>query len=55
VPAAGQARTRANRPSWKDQPHEDHQRCYVVYGKNEKGSSVEPFFHPKNFELVTAP
>jgi len=29
--------------------------CYEVYGKNELGRSVELFFHPKTFELVTAP
>jgi hypothetical protein len=29
--------------------------CYEVYGKNEKGGSVETFFHPKTFEVVTAP
>ena len=28
--------------------------CSEVYGKNEKGGSVEVFFHPKTFELVTA-
>ena len=29
--------------------------CYEVYGKDEKGGNVEMFFHPKTFELVTAP
>jgi len=29
--------------------------CYEVYGKNEKGGNVETFFHPKTFEVVTAP
>ena len=29
--------------------------CYEVYGKNEKGGNVEVFFHPKTFELITAP
>ena len=29
--------------------------CYEVYGKNETGRNVELFFHPKTFELVTAP
>jgi hypothetical protein len=29
--------------------------CYEVYGKNERGGKVEVFFHPKTFELVTAP
>lgn len=29
--------------------------CYEVYGKNEKGGNVETFFHPKTFDVVTAP
>jgi hypothetical protein len=29
--------------------------CYEVYGKNATGRSVELFFHPKTFDLVTAP
>ncbi|MBC8057142.1 MAG: PepSY domain-containing protein [Rhizobiales bacterium] len=29
--------------------------CYEVYGKNAIGRNVELFFHPKTFELVTAP
>ncbi len=29
--------------------------CYEVYGKDAKGSSKEVFFHPKTFDLVTAP
>ena len=29
--------------------------CYEVYGKNEKGGNVEVFFHPKTFDVVTAP
>jgi hypothetical protein len=29
--------------------------CYEVYGKNETGRNVELFFHPKTFDLVTAP
>jgi hypothetical protein len=29
--------------------------CYEVYGRDEKNGKVEVFFHPKTFELVTAP
>ena len=29
--------------------------CYEVYGRDEKNAKVEVFFHPKTFELVTAP
>lgn len=29
--------------------------CYEVYGRDEKNGKVEVFFHPKSFELVTAP
>ena len=29
--------------------------CYEVYGRDEKYGKVEVFFHPKTFELVTAP
>jgi len=29
--------------------------CYEVYGKDEKNRNVETFFHPKTFEVVTAP
>ena len=29
--------------------------CYEVYGKNATGRNVELFFHPKTFDLVTAP
>ena len=29
--------------------------CYEVYGENEKGGNVEVLFHPKTFELLTAP
>ncbi len=29
--------------------------CYEVYGKNATGRSMEVFFHPKTFDLVTAP
>ena len=29
--------------------------CYEVYGKDEKNNKVETFFHPKTFEIVTAP
>jgi hypothetical protein len=29
--------------------------CYEVYGRDEKNSKVETFFHPKTLEVVTAP
>jgi hypothetical protein len=29
--------------------------CYEVYGRDEKDRKVETFFHPKTFEVVTAP
>jgi hypothetical protein len=29
--------------------------CYEVYGRDEKNQRVETFFHPKTFEVVTAP
>jgi hypothetical protein len=29
--------------------------CYEVYGRDEKNQKVEIFFHPKTFEVVTAP
>ena len=29
--------------------------CYEVYGRDEKNGKVEAFFHPKTFEVVTAP
>jgi hypothetical protein len=29
--------------------------CYEVYGRDEKNAKVEVFFHPKTFEIVTAP
>jgi hypothetical protein len=29
--------------------------CYEVYGRDEKNRKVETFFHPKTFEVVTAP
>ena len=29
--------------------------CYEVYGRDAKNNKMETFFHPKTFELVTAP
>ena len=29
--------------------------CYEVYGRDEQNQKVETFFHPKTFEVVTAP
>jgi hypothetical protein len=29
--------------------------CYEVYGRDAKNNRMETFFHPKTFEIVTAP
>ena len=29
--------------------------CYEVYGRDAKNNKMETFFHPKTFEVVTAP
>lgn len=29
--------------------------CYEVYGRDAKNAKKETFFHPKTFEVVTAP
>lgn len=29
--------------------------CYEVYGRDERNNKVETFFHPKTFDVVTAP
>ncbi len=29
--------------------------CYEVYGRDAKNQKMETFFHPKTFEVVTAP
>ena len=29
--------------------------CYEVYGRDERNQKVETFFHPRTFEIVTAP
>ncbi len=29
--------------------------CYEVYGRDAKNAKMETFFHPKTFEIVTAP
>jgi hypothetical protein len=29
--------------------------CYEVYGRDAKNNKMETFFHPKTFEIVTAP
>ena len=29
--------------------------CYEVYGRDAKNKKMETFFHPKTFEVVTAP
>ena len=44
-----------NNMGWKISRVKITNGCYEVYGKNEKGGNVETFFHPKTFEVVTAP
>lgn len=29
--------------------------CYEVYGRDAKNNRMETFFHPRTFEIVTAP
>jgi hypothetical protein len=29
--------------------------CYEVYGRDAKNNKMETFFHPRTFEVVTAP
>ena len=29
--------------------------CYEVYGRDAKNNKMETFFHPRTFEIVTAP
>jgi len=29
--------------------------CYEVYGRDARNNKMETFFHPKTFEVVTAP
>ena len=43
------------RQGWKISRVKITNGCYEVYGRDEKGKPVETFFHPKTFEVVTAP
>ena len=43
------------RQGWKISRVKITNGCYEVYGKDEKNKPVETFFHPKTFEVVTAP
>ena len=40
---------------WKISRIKIENGCYEVYGRDEKNNKVETFFHPKTFEVVTAP
>ncbi|MCW5661146.1 MAG: PepSY domain-containing protein [Burkholderiaceae bacterium] len=40
---------------WKISRVKIENGCYEVYGRDAKGNRRETFFHPKNFEVVTAP
>ena len=44
-----------DRPGWKIGRIKIENGCYEVYGRDEKNNKVETFFHPKTFEVVTAP
>ena len=43
------------RQGWKISRVKITNGCYEVYGKDAKNQPVETFFHPKTFEVVTAP
>ena len=40
---------------WKISRVKIENGCYEVYGRDAKGNRRETFFHPKTFEIVTAP
>jgi hypothetical protein len=40
---------------WKISRVKIENGCYEVYGRDAKGNKRETFFHPKTFEIVTAP
>jgi len=40
---------------WKISRVKIENGCYEVYGRDAKGNRRETFFHPKTFEVVTAP
>jgi hypothetical protein len=53
-PQADLERKLANQ-GWKVSRVKITNGCYEVYGRDEKNNKVETFFHPKTFEVVTAP
>jgi hypothetical protein len=40
---------------WKISRVKIENGCYEVYGRDARGNRRETFFHPKTFEVVTAP
>ena len=40
---------------WKISRVKIENGCYEVYGTDAKGKKRETFFHPKTFDIVTAP
>ena len=40
---------------WKISRVKIENGCYEVYGRDAKGNRRETFFHPKTFQVVTAP
>ena len=40
---------------WKISRVKIENGCYEVYGRDAKGNKRETFFHPKTFEIVSAP
>jgi hypothetical protein len=40
---------------WKISRVKIENGCYEVYGRDAKGNRRETFFHPKTFEIITAP
>ena len=53
-PQAELERMLANR-GWKINRVKITNGCYEVYGRDAKNNKMETFFHPKTFEVVTAP
>ncbi len=44
-----------NNEGWKISRVKITNGCYEVYGRDAKNTKMETFFHPKTFEIVTAP
>lgn len=40
---------------WKISRVKIENGCYEVYGRDANNKKMETFFHPKTFEIVTAP